>query len=279
MLEGQDSQTARQELAVYTETIAAGNIGLAPPAKEAPPPPAPPLGDMQAPKKIDAAAPPGWQKSASLNDFIALQSSLTGQTFKVLKKSTVLSGAEPQQAPILQAGVSAASIFESVPKYSSTVYRRVTAKNSSGSPLLPGRATLFLDGGLVGITTTPAVAPGEDLVLSFGALDGVSVNIAAESAAGQPDEMVQLQKGKRTYRFANHYELHNQTGNSVQVRVLETVPVSEVKDVEVLVDRKASSKFDELGNGVLAFPARGEAKKTSKLELLYSIVIPENLKL
>ncbi len=278
VLSGQDTQAVRQELAMYAENIRVGEIAANPVQEaEQPPEPQPPK-QVEAPKKIDAAALLAWKNRAGLNDFIALQSSLTGQTFRVLKRSTVLSGAEPQQVPILQASVAAASIFESVPKHSSTVYRRVTAKNSSGAPLLPGRATLFLDGGLVGIASIHAVAPGGDLALSFGALEGMSVNVSAQSGEEHQDEIVQLQRGKRTYRFTNRYELYNQTQQAIQVRVLDSVPVSEVKDVEVAIDRKASSKFDDLGNGILGFLAKAESKKTGKLELLYSVIVPENLK-
>ena len=283
VLEGQNTQTIQQELATYAEHISASKVAsVSKPNEEviAPGVQQPQqTDDVEQPTPIQVAAARGWNKKSGLEDFIALQSSLTGQFFKVLKKSTILSGEGTQQVSISRAEVVANLNFECVPKHSGTVYRRVTAKNTSGSPLLAGRAALFLDGGLVGISFTPAIPPGEDLALSFGALEGLSVASSAESGEDAlPGEIEEPQKGRRTYHFTNLYELYNRTGKDFQVRLLDTVPLSEAKEVEVGIDIKKSSKFTDLGNGILSFQVMAEPKKVGKINLYYSVTLPVNLK-
>jgi uncharacterized protein (TIGR02231 family) len=283
VLEGRESQVVAQEVSSITQNVLATSvpatkIPVEPKEGEEKPAETKEQPGERKPAPLAKEQAPTWVERKGLEEYVALQSSTTGQTFKVLKRSTVNSGSGPQQVPIIKAETRGTVLLECVPKQSSTVYRRVTAKNTSGQPLLAGHAALFLDGGMVGLTTTPPVAPGDELALSFGAAEGLHVVLNSESGDGAAGEAVATEKGRRTYAFSNRYELHNRGGQPAEVRVLDVVPVSEVKDVEVHIDAKASTQYESLGDGILGFRIKAGAKKTATAALRYSIVLPDNIK-
>lgn len=289
LLEGRERETLRQEIAGFAEKVSVGTVpdrqtpgtGAdaagenvpegAQPAEAAPGEPAPLAG-------TPGAAAAAWKPRKGLEDFVALESSLTGQFFKVLQKSTVSSSDEAQQVPILKAEVPATLQLEAVPKYTAMVYRRVTARNDSGAPLLAGRSTLFLDGAMIGVTNTATVEPGADLILCFGAVDGLSVAQQRADAGRAPAEVVAPQGGRRVYCFQQSWKILNRTDREAQVRLLETVPVSEVKEIGVAIDAKATSAYRDLGHGILAFPAKVDAGQSMVVNLSYSVSMPETLK-
>jgi uncharacterized protein (TIGR02231 family) len=283
LLQGRLRESLRQEIAGFAEQLSAAKApGEKPKVEQAPPAekaaderPAP---DAAAPAPIKRAPADAWKPRKGLEEFVALESSLTGQFFKVLQKSSVLSRNEAQQVPILKAEVQATLLLESVPKYAPTVYRRVTARNDSGAPLLAGRATLFLDGAMIGVTHTATVEPGADLVLCFGAVEGLSVAQKKIDEPKRPGEVILPQDGRRVYGFQQAWNILNRTDREENVRLLETVPVSEVKSITVEIDTKATSTYQDLGSGILAFPAKIEAGKTKTVNLRYSVSMPENLK-
>jgi uncharacterized protein (TIGR02231 family) len=282
MLEGRARETLRQEIAGFVDQVSVNAVKSAQPQEgeakaaeeKAPPQEAAP----GVPAPIEAAAAGAWKPRKGLEDFVALESSLTGEFFKVLQKSTILSRDVAQQVPILKAEVAASLLLESVPKYTPTVYRRVTARNDSGAPLLAGRATLFLDGAMIGVTNTATVEPGSDLVLCFGCVEGLSVSQEKADEGKAPGEVIAPQGGRRVYRFRQIWNIHNRTEREAQVRVLETVPVSEVKEIGVEIDANATTAFQDLGRGILAFPAKVAAGKSKALNLSYTVSMPESLK-
>lgn len=277
VLEGQQTAKMQQELASYSESQSTLSVPTtaAAAAKAAAPAPQP---GVVGPRPIPAPVKGAWKAAKGLEAFVAMETSLTGHVFKVMGRSTVLSDSEPQQVPILKATADASLALEAVPSQSSAVYRRVNAVNTSGAPLLPGNAVLFLDGNLVGSTVVPSVGPGADLALSFGAVNGLSVVTSSETGQAEArEEVIDAATRTRTYRFANRYEVSNLTGKKVSLRVLDTVPVSEAKDVEVRIEKKRSSPFAALGKGILAFKVDAEPKKPAVVRLFYSISLPAEL--
>jgi predicted secreted protein len=71
---------------------------------------------------------------------------------------------------------------EANPTVDQTAYRLAEFVNTGGELLLPGQATLILDGAVVGYADLPLTAPGAKTELGFGPIDGLQVEAQYPSA-------------------------------------------------------------------------------------------------
>ncbi len=289
VLEGRERDVVVNELATYSEEISAASLPASTAEQALAPDP-----EKQEPEKAVAGPRPlplpkapasGWKERPGLEDFIKLEGSLTGQEFKVLQKQSLNSGSEPRQVSIFKAEVPAEMVLESVPSISGAVYRRVSAVNSAQQSLLAGKASLHFDGNLIGVSNTTTIGPGGRLELSFGAVSGLNVVSEMVGEAESKDklktrvkESVQGKDGSRVYAFGRRLTLYNQSKKEVSVRILDTVPVSEVSSIKVSVDQKATSKHALVRPGILAFKVAAKPEKSHSAVLYYQIALPEELR-
>ncbi len=279
VLEGRETHAVRSELAAVQELVSAAEVAEEIPAPE-------PDGEKPVAGPDAPGAPPkvpAWAKRKGLDRYVALRSSLAGERYHVKGKATIPGSGLPQQVPILQARVKASVVLEAVPRYTNTVYRRVRVHNDSGATLQPGRASLFLGGDMVGVTTTPAVLPGQDLVLSFGAVPGLAiqpVRVANQTDTTTATAPAAAQaEGRQAYRFAYRWQVQNRTDQDVQLRMLEAVPASDVDKIQVAVDEKRSSPHTALADGILRFPLEVPATGRASVDLRYTISLPAEMRL
>jgi uncharacterized protein (TIGR02231 family) len=120
-----------------------------------------------------------------------------------------------------------------VPEQKALVFGRMELTNPSSSPLLAGPVTLIRDGGPAGVTHIPFVAPGERFTLSLGSEDDVVVRYTrraeVEKRLALSDRRWLIQETELT-----------QTGLApLEVELVLRVPVSELAQVRVVLDREA----------------------------------------
>ena len=137
----------------------------------------------------------------------------------------------------------------------------------------------------MGVTTTSGILPGKDWVLSFGAVAGIEVvSVKDKVDAGMGDEEVVAGRAdgegrRRTYHFSSEWIVRNRTDRAVGVRVLQSIPLSAVKELVVKVDANKSSPYAQVKEGILAFRAKANVRSNTPLELHYSVSLPADLKL
>jgi len=143
----------------------------------------------------------------------------------------------------------AAAKLDSVclPELVPAVILRSLLANASKLPLLAGPVTLIQNGGFVGRSLVPFVAPGESFHLGWGSEDEVQVVRRADHS-----ESENVSFGRRTRaRTWNRVFLSNTGSTPRTIQLSERIPVSELEEVKVrLVEKEttAGHRLDESGH-------------------------------
>lgn len=161
-----------------------------------------------------------------------------------------------------------------IPRADATAFLIADVTNTGTEVLLPGQATLYRDGAMIGMISLPAIQPGEDTEVAFGAIDGLRLKrdmpTRAEGDTGfittarQIDEVATL-------------EVENLTDRAWDVRLMDLVPYSEQDDLEITyVAEPEPSEVNVDGmRGVLAWDFPIAAGETKAVTLSHTIRWPE----
>jgi uncharacterized protein (TIGR02231 family) len=117
-----------------------------------------------------------------------------------------------------------------VPRHDQTAFLMAEITNGGDEVLLPGQATLYRDGAMIGATDLPRLEPGQDTDVAFGAIDGLRLTrdmpVRAEGDRG-------ILTTSRQIEEVAVLQVENLTGRAWDVRVLDQVPYSEQEDLSV----------------------------------------------
>ncbi|MDD8024595.1 MAG: DUF4139 domain-containing protein [Paracoccaceae bacterium] len=159
-------------------------------------------------------------------------------------------GVEALRLKLDQLDLPATLVAEAVPMRDETAYLVAEVKNDAGQILLPGPATLFLDGAVVGMTDLNLTAAGDTLRQGFGAIDGLRLKrIVVDKTEGDRGVISKSNERREQVRI----ELENLTSEAWPVRLLDRVPYSEQDDLKISYSATpaASTENYEDGRGLL----------------------------
>lgn len=121
-------------------------------------------------------------------------------------------------------------LAEAVPARDDTAYRVAEGTNTGVEALLPGPATLFVDGAVVGTAEMPAVAAGAPFRFGFGAIDGLRLKRLVPEA-NEGDRGLISKSNER--REVAQISVENLSGRDWPVRLIDQVPYSEQEDLKI----------------------------------------------
>lgn len=143
---------------------------------------------------------------------------------------TIRTGADAVRLGMDSQTIPVEVMAEAVPLYDDSAYLRAEGTNTLPDVILPGSATLFADGAMVGQTQLPLIAAGDRLELGFGRIDGLTVERRVPEqtegerglirSSNQRDEVATLR-------------VENLTAEAWPLRVVDRVPVSTQDDLVV----------------------------------------------
>lgn len=156
----------------------------------------------------------------------------------IAKPVNLESGAEPRRVLVVQRRIPGTFVRESIPRYSDHVFVRGMLENPLDVPILSGPAEVYVEsaparGGpavtnFVGKDTISDVAPGEEFTMYLGADQSLKVeqDIGREVLSRSGDK-----KTKIRYTVSITSESFREA--PVELWILDRVPISTLKDVEV----------------------------------------------
>lgn len=157
-------------------------------------------------------------------------------------------------------------VAQAVPLRDATAFLVARAVNDSGQVILPGQASLFVDGAMVGSTNLPLVASGDELRLGFGPIDGIRLTrIVPEKTEGDRGVISKSNEAKETAIL----KIENLTTENWALRVLDQVPYSEQKDLVIRhTSTPPATETDVEGaRGILAWEMPLTAGKVQEIRL------------
>ena len=167
-----------------------------------------------------------------------------------------------------------ALVAEAVPASDKVAYLVADTKNPLAEVILPGRATLYSDGVMVGQTDLALTAAGDEIQLGFGPIDGIVLDRRTPDRESGEGGLI---RGDASQTETAVLEAKNLTGRDYKLRLIDRVPVSEQK--EVTVDWEASVEPTEQDpdgkRGVLVWESDLAAGATQQVTLETKIRWPD----
>lgn len=167
-----------------------------------------------------------------------------------------------------------ALVAEAVPASDKVAYLVADTKNPLAEVILPGRATLYSDGVMVGQTDLALTAAGDEIQLGFGPIDGTVLDRRTPDRESGEGGLI---RGDASQTETAVLEAKNLTGRDYKLRLIDQVPVSEQK--EVTVDWEASVEPTEQDpdgkRGVLVWESDLAAGATQQVTLETKIRWPD----
>ena len=143
---------------------------------------------------------------------------------------TIRDGADANRLRLDDKLLEAEVLAEAAPRFDDTAFVVAETTNSLDEPILPGQATLYLDGAMIGQTMLELTAPGDDLDLAFGPIDGITAELRVpEDEQGERG----LIRRSNAQSLTETLILRNLTGEDWPLRVVDRVPVSRQSDLTV----------------------------------------------
>lgn len=192
----------------------------------------------------------------------------------------VPSSGRPHRITVATADAAAAPKFVTVPREAAEVYRRADVANPFGVALLTGPVEVLIDGALVALTRLSYTDRAGQIAIGLGVEERLKVARNARIDEGTAG----LLGGSTTVDHAVTTELSSSLGRAVRVKVLDRIPVSDDKDVDVKLTGSSPQPSvytqADLGQPVrkgleweIEVPPGGKAK----VEWRYRITLPSKM--
>jgi uncharacterized protein (TIGR02231 family) len=195
------------------------------------------------------------------------------RTYRVPGRVTVPTDGRPHRIEFERWEAEADCGYVALPELASYAFLRSVQENPSTLPLLAGPVALIRHGGYVGRSQIKYVSPKDRFALPWGSEDGLVVQRRRSVEFTETG----LRK-KKTYRFEVEVFLSNLTGAPRVLEVTERVPVSEIKQVEVKLDEKETSRgYKQDDQGLMRFELPLAPGADQKLSVVYTVHMPHNV--
>lgn len=144
----------------------------------------------------------------------------------------VATGAEDLRIALDSVDLSPTVEARAVPAVDLTAYQVAKFTNPSDEVLISGDALLLRDGAVIGSTTLPRLAPGQEAEVGFGPIEGLRLK-ATQPDRAEGDSGVIVKSNRQETSVI--YSVENLTSRDWTVRLLDSVPYAEQDDLEVAV--------------------------------------------
>lgn len=194
----------------------------------------------------------------------------------------VPANARPHRVTVLTAEAPATPRFVTVPREASEVYRRADVTNPFGVPLLTGPVEVLIDGALAALTRLSYTDRGGVISLGLGVEERVRVARNTRTEEGTAG----LLGGSTTVDHTVTTDLSSSLGRRITVEVMDRIPVSDDKDVEIklLASQPQPQPYTQADLGQplrkglrweVEVPAGGKAR----VEHRYRITLPSKMEI
>ncbi|MGB8815613.1 MAG: DUF4139 domain-containing protein [Paracoccaceae bacterium] len=158
-------------------------------------------------------------------------------------------------------------VAQAVPRVDQTAFLMAEFTNTSPEILLPGSATLFLDGTLTGLASLPLLAAGAETEVGFGPIDSLRLTRTVPERSEGDTGMISVSTEINEVALLG---IENLTAQDWAVKLLDQVPYSEQDDLEIsyTATPPATDQDMEGQRGLLewAFDLKAGEKTEIKLE-------------
>ncbi|MFD2440584.1 DUF4139 domain-containing protein [Paracoccus kondratievae] len=187
---------------------------------------------------------------------------------------TLRDGADALRLPLDSHDLTPGILAEAVPRRDSTAYLVADTVNSTGAIILPGQATFYADGAMVGRSALELTAAGDDMKLGFGPLTGIKLERRIPDEVEGNRGLISKSSERRETAIL---QIRNLTAEAWPLRVIDQVPVSTQEALRI--DWSAKPEPDETDpdgkRGLLVWNGEIKAGETQQITLTTALRWPE----
>ncbi|NUO03196.1 MAG: mucoidy inhibitor MuiA family protein [Saprospiraceae bacterium] len=197
---------------------------------------------------------------------------LTSSTYTLSANQTILSDAQEHYVTIRELSIPAKMTHYAVPRSSPYVYLLAEIINNSEYDLLPGVARIFIENTYVAGVDLNVKSIADTIQISLGIDQGVVMKRERRDFGASQWLGTYRQE---TYDFA--ISLRNNKTVPIEVKLLDQIPLSTDKQIEVSLLKKDDADYDE-ANGALSWRVRCAPGSTETRSFSYRIKFPKDEK-
>lgn len=246
--------------------------------------------DVRRPPQPAAAPRPARQLALAEMDMVAhdrlgmdaafksatVESSLTAVNLRVPVQATIPADGEPHRVGVGVYPLRGDFFYTLVPKLSPHAFLQASVTHPGPAPLLGGRATIFLDGNMVGHSHLPRIEPDQPFDLPLGVDEAITVE--RKLLRRFVDQRGLLSKTTRT-RFEFQTVITNRRATAEKLVIKDQVPVSQHDRIKIDLIELSGGKPDESAPGFYEWTRTLQPGAEIRIPLTFVVEHPEDLEI
>ncbi len=168
--------------------------------------------------------------------------------YAIKKPVTLVSLKEQQMVRILSRNLKSKLFYEAIPLFSGYVSRCLEVKNTIDQPLLAGSYSAFVDGQFVGRGNIPVTVTGQTISM------GLGFDPQLKCSRELVDKSNSQSWGSRIEKYQYELVIDNYKSIPVHVRLLDRIPVTDNKELKIVMTEGQNSLSSEPEYRDLEYP-------------------------
>lgn len=205
-------------------------------------------------------------------EFVTMDDQRVQATFEIKLPYSIASDNKKHTVAVLQKDLNTKYMYKVVPKADVNAYLLARVTGWEDLNLLAGKASIFYNGTYIGQSyINPAVA-NDTLDLTLGKDDNVVVK-----RYKQKDKIKEkILNDDKIYSFGYEIVVKNGNSKSIDVQVLDQLPLNHSKQITITKDELSGAGYNE-STGALTWRLNIKSKDTKHLNFSYTVKAPKDL--
>ena len=203
---------------------------------------------------------------STINDFTQINENQLNIAFDIDIPYTILSNGKQHSVALKDTQLPATYSYISTPKLDTNAYLIAKVKNYGDYNILPGEANVVFEGMYVGKTYVNANANEDELRLSLGKDQNISVTRTLINDKSGTKTL----SSRKVQDFVYEIAIRNNKKENVTLIVEDQIPISSNTDIEITLTDKNGAKVDE-EKGKLTWEVNLKPNETKKIRFGYQI--------
>ncbi len=212
---------------------------------------------------------PGLEISSApstINNFTQVNENQLNITFDIDIPYTILSNGKQHSVALKDTQLPATYSYVSIPKLDTNTYLIAKIKNYGEYNILPGEANVVFEGMYVGKTYVNANSNADELRLSLGKDQNISVTRTLINDKSGTKTL----SSRKVQDFVYEISIRNNKKETISIFIEDQIPVSSNNDIEITLTDKSSAKIDE-EKGKLSWDVTLKSNETKKIRFGYQV--------
>lgn len=203
---------------------------------------------------------------STINDYTQISESQLNITFDIDIPYTILSNGKQHSVALKDTQLPATYSYITTPKLDTNAYLIAKVKNYGGYNILPGEANVVFEGMYVGKTYVNANANEDELRLSLGKDQNISVTRTMINDKSGTKTL----SSRKVQDFVYEISVRNNKKESISIIVEDQIPISSNTDIEITLADKGGATTDT-EKGKLTWDINLKPNETKKIRFGYQV--------